>query len=231
MTGNHTREDIRNAVAQLATLGCVVASVLLVAWLSRTAISALIYSEGARGFDAATMSAMQTWAGPSMRAFFFWLTTVGSPVAMWIVCAAGLLWLLPRARPVVMATWIAAFSGSSAISTGLKHIILRARPEGAERYLFSTSYSFPSTHALASLVGYGLLAYVVCQYYFPRQRERTMIALCALVMIAVIAASRLVLGVHYATDVLGGLLLGAFWLSLCILLLRRSLNRLNQPRD
>ena len=225
MTGNHTQEDIRRGFARFAALGCVAASVLLVAWLLRAAITALIYSEGARGFDAATMSAFHASAGSAVHTFFFRLSTIGSPIAMWILCIVGLLWLLPRARPVLIATWIAAFGGSSALSTGLKHVILRERPEGAEPYLFSMSYSFPSTHALASLVGYGMLAYVLCQFHFPARPQKLMAALLAAAVISTIAVSRLILGVHYASDVIGGLLLGACWLSVCILWLRPSLRR------
>lgn len=225
MTDNHTQEDIRRGFAQFGALGCVVASVLLVGWFLRATITALIYSEAARGFDARTMLALHASAESPIHAFFFRLTAIGSPIAMWIVCVVGLAWLIPRARPVLIATWIAAFAGSSAISTGLKHIVLRERPAGAEHYLFSMSYSFPSTHALASLVGYGMLAYVVCQFRVTGGTQRLLIALLAAALISTIAISRLILGVHYATDVVCGLLLGAFWLSVCILLLRQSLRR------
>ncbi|MBC8090224.1 MAG: phosphatase PAP2 family protein [Phycisphaerae bacterium] len=223
MTDNHTQEDIRRGFAQFGALGCVVASVLLGGWLLRAPITALIYSEAARGFDARTMISLHAPPGSTLHNLFFRLTVIGSPIAMWIVCVVGLVWLFPRARPVVIATWIAAFGGSSAISTGLKHIVLRARPEGAEQYLFSMSYSFPSTHTLASLVGYGMLAYVICQFRLPGRARQRLTVLLAAAVISTVAISRLILGVHYATDVVGGLLLGAFWLSACIFLARRNL--------
>ncbi len=225
MTGNHTAENIRRGLTQFVALGCVAASLLLVAWFLRTPITALIYSETAQGFDVATMNALHASASSPLHAILFRLTAIGSPIAMWMLCVVGLAWLAPRAKPEVIATWIAAFGGSSAISTGLKHIILRARPEGAEQYLYSMSYSFPSTHALASLVGYGMLAYVICQDRIPGRTQQRLVALFAASIVTAIALSRLILGVHYGSDVVGGLALGAFWLSVCILLLRRTLRR------
>jgi undecaprenyl-diphosphatase len=69
---------------------------------------------------------------------------------------------------------------------------------------------------MGSLVGYGMLAYVLVLRVGGPRRTKTLIVLGAALLIAAIGVSRLYLGVHYLSDVLGGYAAGMLWLSLCI---------------
>jgi len=75
------------------------------------------------------------------------------------------------------------------------------------------SYSFPSGHAMGSLVGYGMLAYLLVISWADRWQVRVAIVSIAALLILAIGVSRLYLGVHYFSDVVGGYAAGVLWLS------------------
>ena len=150
------------------------------------------------------------------------ISLVGSPVAMAIVCALVAVMLLRAGnrRAAIACVLIASLGGL--LNTGIKELVHRPRPPGAERYLSGHSWSFPSGHAMGSLIGYGMLSYCVITY-LPASTavRRAIVAVCALTVVAV-GVSRIALGVHYRGDVVGGWLIGAVWLASGIALLRRS---------
>jgi membrane-associated phospholipid phosphatase len=115
-------------------------------------------------------------------------------------------------RRVVDALFIAAsIGGYAALTLVVKHVVQRQRPVAFFR-VPESGYSFPSGHTfgatcLAAAVGYLL--------WRSRWHIGAKAALTAMLvaMVALVGASRLVLGVHYPTDVLGGLLLGGAWMA------------------
>jgi undecaprenyl-diphosphatase len=121
----------------------------------------------------------------------------------------------------MLVGWLAAFAGAGLLDSMLKLAIRRPRPAGAQAFLhisilgYSHSYSFPSGHALGSLVGYGMLAYLLVSHYESR-RARTAIVVLASVCVLAIGVSRLYLGVHYFSDVVGGYAAGVVWLAVVI---------------
>src|ERR1039458_4473164 len=88
-----------------------------------------------------------------------------------------------------------------ALDASLKHIIQRPRPIYAAAFLHGTSYSFPSGHAMESLVGYGMLAYFLVIFWATRRYSQVAIIVASTMLIAAIGFSRLYLGVHYFSDV------------------------------
>jgi len=98
----------------------------------------------------------------------------------------------------------------------LKLVIRRPRPPGAAALLQHFSWSFPSGHAMASLIGYGMLAYVLTLLWIHRRSAQIAVVLGAALLIIAIGFSRLYLGVHYFSDVVGGYAAGVLWLSACI---------------
>jgi membrane-associated phospholipid phosphatase len=149
------------------------------------------------------------------------ISLIGSPVAMAIVCAllAVLLLRSGNRRVAIACVLIASLGGL--LNSGIKALVHRPRPPGAERYLYGHSWSFPSGHAMGSLIGYGMLSYCALTY-LPASTtvRRTIVAVCAAIVVAV-GVSRIELGVHYRGDVVGGWLIGAVWLASGIALLRR----------
>ncbi|WP_082591307.1 phosphatase PAP2 family protein [Duganella sp. Root198D2] len=97
----------------------------------------------------------------------------------------------------------------------LKHSYQRVRPSFEAPLLTLPTYSFPSGHTLAATVFYGALA---C-YLWTHARsgaQRAALAVGALLMIALVAFSRVYLGVHYLTDVLAAVAEGLGWLAICV---------------
>ncbi len=102
----------------------------------------------------------------------------------------------------------------------LKQIFQRPRPT-IDPLFDLTTYSFPSGHAMNSLVFYLTLAYFT--YHFTRSMKKAFIAMCiALVIIGLIGMSRIYLGVHYPTDVAAGYIAGLLWFVL-VLFMERTL--------
>ena len=87
--------------------------------------------------------------------------------------------------------------------------------EAADPLLVLTTYSFPSGHAMAATVLYGLLA-VYAVRHLRQRRSRLLAASVAGVLIVLVSFSRLYLGVHYLSDVVGGIAVGVVWLTLCL---------------
>ena len=109
-----------------------------------------------------------------------------------------------------------AFAGGGLLDVVLKLVIRRPRPPGAAAFLQHFSWSFPSGHAMASLIGYGMLAYVLTLLWIHHRSAQIAVVLGAALLIIAIGFSRLYLGVHYFSDVVGGYAAGVLWLSACI---------------
>ena len=138
---------------------------------------------------------------------------LGSGPVIAIVGVAVALGLLRR-RDV----WSVVFIGVSAIgATALSSIVklLVDRPRPPIEHFVVEGASFPSGHATESIAFYGALAAVVWRSPAAAWLRVTTVVI-AVVLVSAIATSRLVLGVHYVSDVIAGLVLGGLWLALCV---------------
>lgn len=144
------------------------------------------------------------------------VTLAGSPVAMAVLAAIVAAVLAYKRWWITLAGWAAAFAGGGALNWALKRIVHRARPTGSQGFLYGTSFSFPSGHAMGALIGYGMLAYLLVAFWHPARRHRTTILTIAFVLTLLIGISRLYLGVHFLSDVIAGYAAGAVWLAVCV---------------
>jgi undecaprenyl-diphosphatase len=144
------------------------------------------------------------------------ISSLGGGVAfLWIGLGMGIL-LVMRKHFLLLAGWVTALLGGGSLDYLLKHAFQRPRPENAADFLSSMSWSFPSGHTMGSVIGYGMLAYLIwVEFGRTREARQWTIALCGFMIIAV-GLSRLYLGVHYLSDVLAGLCAGGLWLTACI---------------
>lgn len=152
---------------------------------------------------------------PGGLRFFYAVTQSASPAAVAVLGVVAAVILIVRRRWLLLAGLGASLAGGSLLDTGLKLAFHRARPEGAMTYLHRYSWSFPSGHAAGAMFGFGFVAYLLALWARRAGTRALVIVLTALYVLAV-ATSRLYLGVHYLTDVVGGLAAGAAWLAVCV---------------
>src|SRR5262249_13943541 len=100
--------------------------------------------------------------------------------------------------------------GASALNSAIKGALHRARP-GELSYAGWSEFSFPSGHSTTNLVLYGFLAFLVARELPPGRRVPLVLAIAGFVLL--IAFSRLYLGAHWLSDVIGGLAFGTAWLT------------------
>ena len=148
--------------------------------------------------------------------FYVLVSLAGSPASMTMLAALGALWLGWRRRTLLFVSWVSAFASTSLLVVVLKRTVHRQRPGGAEQFLHGTSLSFPSGHAVGSVVGFGMLTYLLATFWVRGEISRACLVLIVACFVGLIAYARLYLGVHYMSDVIGGLALGAAWLIVCV---------------
>lgn len=143
------------------------------------------------------------------------LTSLGSTELASCIAAGAGLYLLRRRQPYWFAAiWLSVFGGML-LNRLLKYVFHRPRPQFDDPILALTSYSFPSGHTMTATVLYGVLA----AYLINKTEnfgERMLVILAASILIALVGFSRIYLGAHYLSDVLGAMAEGLAWLSLCL---------------
>jgi len=139
------------------------------------------------------------------------LGDMGSVAAITVVVLAVLL-LTRQLR--LAACWTVTMAGIVPINSGLKAVFERPRPLHNHGFIVEHGWSFPSGHAFGAMVFYGMLAYVLLRL-LPHRWHRWIVA-GAVAMISVIGLSRIVLQVHYFSDVVAGYISGMAWLVVCI---------------
>jgi len=164
--------------------------------------------------DTAVLGWLQTHGSESGERVFEFVSWLGAPV-MFAVDIAVAGWLAFHRSWRSFALWVTAIAGGAALDEILKLSFQRARPSVASEFIHSGSWSFPSGHAMNSLVGYSMLAYLLREH-IANPRARASIAVAATLLIAAIGFSRLYLGVHYLSDVTAGYLAGGAWVLACV---------------
>jgi membrane-associated phospholipid phosphatase len=157
-------------------------------------------------WDAPLMRDIHRLSTPWLDALMKGITFTASG-AVAVLAVAVVVWLWHwRQQHVEALTIGAALIGSVIINTSLKLIFARPRPEVFPPLTVEHSYSFPSGHTSAAIAFYGLLAVLLW-----RAHHRGWALLSGGWVLAV-AFSRVYLGAHYPSDVLGSMTLGVIWL-------------------
>jgi len=210
--GSHPMLPQRILLARLvAGFGIVLAAGYAFAEMSE----ALDVREGMGRFDVALADTLRTSLPGNVLAAFAVVTHLGDVAALTGLClvvAGMLLWIGKRSLAVL---WIVAVAGNGLLNSLLKHVFERARPMHEHGLVIEDGWSFPSGHSSGSLVAYGMLAYVVA-VVVPRRWALPLRILAAALAVTV-GLSRVMLQVHYASDVLAGFASGLLWLTVCVL--------------
>ena len=165
--------------------------------------------------DAAFARWLHVRAHPAFTTFMLAVTHLHSQFAL---CSYAAILAIPivRARQWRwLATVVLAVPCGLVINVLLKHTFERARPTFDDPLLTLETYSFPSGHVAGSVLFYGVLV----AYLLPRiatLRLRAALVAAAITMVLLVAFSRMYLGVHYLSDVLGAASWSLAWLALCL---------------
>lgn len=149
------------------------------------------------------------------------LTHLGDPISLLMISVAILLVLWLMKKPVQIIHFAFTMIFASGVVIVLKKIVGRERPLGI---IYEDGYSFPSGHALISAVFFPLIIYTF-KHYIKELWIRRLCILILLVTMLLIGWSRLYLGVHYLSDVIGGFIIGSIISSLSILIMEGYSNR------
>ncbi|MDR5822877.1 phosphatase PAP2 family protein [Caballeronia sp. LZ043] len=163
--------------------------------------------------DQRVLDAVRDGVPAAAARWFGRVTHLGDPWLLTLLCACACVALL-SARRAGLAVYLAAATGVGAlINHALKSLMGRARPSGALVPL-PESFAFPSGHTFGSIVCYGMCAYMLMRIA-PTRWDALIVALACL-FVLIIGVSRIVIGVHFPGDVIGGFAAGGAWLALCI---------------
>ena len=135
---------------------------------------------------------------------------IGSTIGWVIVLLPVFAWLIYR-RVARLAAFLAVTAiGSSLLNTLIKTTVDRARPHLADPVATEGGTSFPSGHTQAATVGCGILVLI----FIPvvSRRFRAWLVVVGALIVVIIGFSRIALGVHYLSDVVGAVIIGGAWL-------------------
>jgi len=166
-----------------------------------------IVQNGNIAMDATIYQWIAKWRSNSMTQIAKIVTMMGSAAVLITIAALALL-----GKDRKLGLFISANLIMIAITNFvLKWLIQRPRPDEALRLVQERGFSFPSGHSMVSMAFYGLLIYIIWGRVKNRYKRY---AICGglAILIVLIGMSRIYLGVHYATDVMGGFLLSIAYL-------------------
>lgn len=193
----------------LATLvGLLALTSLLTTWL---------FSGWLAGLDIYLFEALRELRSPVADRALVRITNFGDSLVLFSVLAIGCAGLVLRGRYQAAVHWFAASLTAALLTRLLKWVIAAPRPQSL--YDGISAYAFPSSHASLSVAVYGFLAVLIARELPPPQRW-VPYTLAGLIVIP-IAFSRLYLGAHWLSDVLGGLAIGLASLALFGIAYRR----------
>jgi undecaprenyl-diphosphatase len=160
------------------------------------------------------------------------ITALGGRTLLWLVLLAVLGYLALDRR--FGAMWLVAIAagGGGLLSTAMKQLFDRDRPDIVPHLVVVLSPSFPSGHSMLSAVVYLTLGALLARLAARRRAAKLFVLTVALLITVLTGSSRIFLGVHYPTDVLAGWCAGLVWALVCWLVARYLQYRgaVEQPR-
>lgn len=199
----------------------------LVCLLIFAATAGLVVSGNAQNVDEAVLRGLRDGADPARAIGPSWLpvfarevtTLAGTPVlTLATIVLAG--WFAVRREWTLLVILLVAVIGQTLLANGFKELFGRPRPDIVPLLVHASGNSFPSGHStsaasiyltLAAMIASRTKAFAVRAYAF----------MAAVMLALIVGASRVYLGVHYPTDVIGGLSFGAAWAAIVWIAARR----------
>lgn len=195
----------------------------LAAVLGFAVLALSVHGEGGLvAFDTALARHLGASVSPGLLQALSWFTHLGDRAFLTGVAIALTVLLLARRRWLLAAFCAAATGGGGALNWLLKHGFRRVRPDYAHGYV-ADGWSFPSGHASAAIAVYGTACYLLLRIAPARWRPACVAVTAALVV--AIGVSRILLQVHFASDVAAGFAANGAWLALCVAVVEHAMRR------
>ncbi|WP_147533123.1 phosphatase PAP2 family protein [Bacillus marasmi] len=179
-------------------------------------LSMIAKVSGKLGFDGPIASSIKTIFPEQTHEFFKMIEVLGAKPGIGVVGIAVILWLWFKKRNYFgMVTVLIAVALGNELSKLIKDIIKRPRPE-LEHLTDVESYGFPSGHAMVG----GILYIVIAYFFFKEMKNRAtkwLVGCLFFIIMGLVGASRIVLQVHYPSDVMAGYAFGYVWVYLVII--------------
>ena len=178
-------------------------------------------------FDLKSYHELQEEANPLFNILMQWVSYLGE-TAISMALTAIIVATFASRRQWLEAIFMLATTSSVLLTFALKEVIHRARPfplaENATGLIQKINqYSYPSGHVLFFVVCFGFFAYLAWMHFAGRVRM-IVITICA-ALIILIGPSRIFLGAHWASDVIGSYIIGTIWLFVLILAYQEVMRR------
>lgn len=194
-------------------LGVVVVLLLLV--LATEVLDDVLDGRGVTTLDRPVLDWLIAHRTPGLTTLLLGVSAVGGTVGSAGATLLAGAWAWWRGRRVDAVLAVGAAAGASLLIVVGKRVVARERPPLPDRLAVESSLSFPSGHALFSATAAVVVACLVLRGAHRRWLRVLVVVLSAGASL-LIGVSRLYLGVHWTTDVLGGWVFGAAWGSLCL---------------
>ncbi|MFF2448166.1 phosphatase PAP2 family protein [Neobacillus sp. NPDC058068] len=178
-------------------------------------ISLLISDHKIIDFDNDVIAAIQGLESPFLTKVMKFFTLIGSTPVVIILCIFLIFFLYKVLHHrLELILFIFAILGSAVLNQILKHFFHRVRPN-FHRLIEISGYSFPSGHAMNAFTVYAILSFLLWRH-IPSRWGRSVLIIFSVFMVLAIGVSRIYLGVHYPSDIIGGYLASGFWLTVAI---------------
>jgi undecaprenyl-diphosphatase len=188
---------------------------LIAGWAFAEVADRVVGVEGGHAADTWAWGLVQALHTPAMNRVMRFFTLLGKAWVLTVLSVAVAAWLLWVRSHRRLYAFLAIMAGGSLLNALLKLYFARERP--AWRLVPPPdSYSFPSGHAMGSLLFFGSLAYVLYFTLTTHRAGRVAAAAGCLVVALLIGLSRVYLGVHYLTDVAAGFFAALCWMGVCV---------------
>lgn len=197
----------------ILTIGAIVAVIFAISFgsVAQAVITHSLYV----GLDERVVNLMPYIRTSAQNSFYSFFTFIASPtmVITFIAMVSIIAWFRRQYWfPIII---IATAVGQAVILEILKITVRRPRPDFSLRLLTESNFSFPSGHVLTATVVYGLVAYLLFRFT-KAYVGKLLIVLGILILIVLVATSRVYFAVHYPTDVIASMLVGGFILTVLI---------------
>jgi len=194
------------------TVGLLV--ILAAGWWFADIAEDMSRNAATRLFDERVASWFHQHATPALTQVMRVVTFFGSVGFVAAASSGVAIFLIVRKRWFQAVMLTLAVGGGSLLNILLKHFFHRQRPVLENPLLTLTSFGFPSGHTMGATLFYGALAVFLAQSV-RGWRGRVLAFWIAALAVALIGLSRIYLGAHYLTDVVGAIAVGLAWLAFC----------------